>query len=594
MPASAGMVLFFLFLVGEQLIPCSSMAQWKKLADFGAQVIYFINLPGPPRIGFAISGDYDGLHKTTDGGQTWHQISLPIDIDTNTFFNDITFKDSLTGWMAVSGSPPSIGGDGGCVKTTDGGETWSPILSGTENSDALQIYYNKKSGGLFLSTYGALNHNIVSWDEGATWETQTFSGDLGYGGCAFVNDDSGVMASDDIWLPRWYRTTNAGLTWSNLTMDSALVQPLAILGTQTYFANTFNGAILRTDDAWDTWHDVYRFPLLPQDPHPYAVGAWSQSMGYICGDSNNLVVQAGPGCWRSTNQGTTWSYLCGPGFGLIFDIWKCFMKGHDLYVSSDSGASESIWYLNLDSLNIFSSSMSHASVSGTGNERSVTFQPNIEASAAVDTVHFSLRYDSSLLLDSISIPANWHILDSSSSGNVLTVTIFDTSTTVDTPSITLNFRHFVTPSSSDGMVWLDSARLFGKWMNCDIYAQSATASDSVQLSFPNCADTLLLDAMEGKPLFTIQSIVPNPAQSEITVRVVSADPGGQVAAVGDHHAIGYELFDALGESSISGIYNTDVRSTSLRIDVSSLPAGTYYLRLSENGYVETRKVAIAR
>ncbi|HEY3875514.1 MAG TPA: T9SS type A sorting domain-containing protein, partial [Candidatus Kapabacteria bacterium] len=224
----------------------------------------------------------------------------------------------------------------------------------------------------------------------------------------------------------------------------------------------------------------------------------------------------------------------------------------------DTSSTGMVWRLNLDSLNLFTSTITHAVVVGTGNQRSVTFQPRPDGNAIADTVRFALRYDPSLLLDSISFPFGWNFLDSSSNENSLVVTIFDTSETVDTPAVTLYLQQFLTSTPTPGMVWLDSANLFGKWMNCDIYATSATASDSVQLDFTGCGDSILLETLRGEP-FTF-SIVPNPAENEIRVE------GAAVSAL--------TISDPLGR-----VYPAPLRTTGgeVAFDISSLPPGVYFV-----------------
>ncbi len=96
-----------------------------------------------------------------------------------------------------------------------------------------------------------------------------------------------------------------------------------------------------------------------------------------------------------------------------------------------------------------------------------------------------------------------------------------------------------------------------------------------------CGDSLLRGFLESKPLFDVESIVPNPASGNITVSLArqTASP------------IAYELYDALGQRILAG---PDVRGTSLQLDVSGVPSGIYYLRFSAEGYVQSRSIEIKR
>jgi photosystem II stability/assembly factor-like uncharacterized protein len=593
--ANAGVICRFLFqafFIVVVIFPITLQAQWKRLGNFGATVIYFVDLPGPPRIGFAASAGGDsGLFKTTDGGQSWKNIMLPPILDTNTLFTDMVFKDSLTGWMSVWGSPVSIGGSGGCAKTTDGGETWF-FLKGS-GSIGRAVYFDKKSDGLFLSTFGAdatfsQGGTLESWDEGNTWKQGAPGFSLEYGGFAFSSDDSGILACYDRWIDTWYNTTNAGVTWNPIIVDTECWQPLAIPGTQTYFANTPDGAIYRTDDSWSTYHLVYQFP--PQQPD---TTAWHQS-SCICGDLNNLIVQIGPGCYRSIDQGVSWQFLCGPGWSdginvtTTFGPQRFYVNGNLIYCETNTDSGGGVWELNLDSLNMFSTIFSFPDSTKlitipVGNKVTVNFSPQTSDPIGVDSGHIVIHFDSTTLtLDSLALPPSWVIRDSTSGPGYLNIFITaDSSQPLPNPIITLTFNTYLS-SNSSAKVYLDSAHLYGHRLNCDCSALSTDVdSVEVEVDFAGCADSILLAVMNGGQIvFNIESIQPNPAADEVTVQL-----SGSVQPE-------IEMFDALGRSVLTTPQPPPSIGEGVVFDVSKVPSGIYFLRLSSGGYVQSRSVVV--
>ena len=580
--------LFFVIFAVVILSPRISEAQWKNVLEMpptpqindtlaGAEFffsIYFLDLPGPPRIGFV--GAPDRIYKTSDGGETWRIVGWTGEYSDGIPL-DFAFKDSMTGWAVTNP----------CYKTTDGGNTWFPLSTGGGRG----IYYDSTSDGLFPS-----EDSVVSWDEGTTWQPLQHALDgLGF---AFANGDTGLEsgASDGYFdYTPWLRTTDGGHTWENLPFDSTCYQPLAIPGTSTYFAMTALGTAMRSDDNGMTWRNLYSFSYdnIPGNPYNFPDNWFSSSC--IMGDVNNLYISTINGCYHSTDTGHTWNYLCGmPGYPVTET--RFYAKGRIVYMqtvnwvqltpSHDSAYAE-VWRLNLDSMNVFGTNFAFPDSTKQktvtpGQKVTINFSPQSTDSIGIDSGHIVIHFDSTTLtLDSLALPPTWVVYDSSGGPGYLNLYITaDSSQPLPNPIITLIFSTYLS-SSTSAKVWLDSTNLSGHRLNCDC-AVSSTDIDSVQINFTTtCADSLILAAMNDSLPFYIESIQPNPASDNITISLLrqSSSP------------ISYELFNALGQSVLA---EPDVRSTSLQLNVSGMPSGLYFIRLSGDGYVQSRQVVVQR
>ena len=557
-------------------------SQWKLQQDFASYApdflritsIYFLDLPGPPRIGFlgAASIDSGQLWKTTNGGASWYEVRIANEIDFDGVY-DFAFKDSLTGWLVEYDDPWGLDA---CYKTTDGGETWNALPGtgdpGYTTEGGYSIYYHRATNRLFLASDEDFVLGLTSTDEGVTWQSMN----LQFSSSSFSDDSTGILTgypSSNGFSNQIFDnfTTDGGKTWTTTNYWYFATHPLPIWGTKTFFLLTDSDQVYRSDDGGKTWTLI-----------SIVSGGGIGLPGDLYGDLNQMYTQTVTGVFVSKDEGLSWQDLCGPGARGAYEHIGFYARGNYVYAAETGdgygyGAPCKLWYLNTDSLNIFTSSLHPTQSTASGNGMSVLFQPQIDSTVGVDTAHFAIRYDSSLLLQSLQLPAGWNLLDSSSNGNTLNVTIFDTSSVVSNPNVTLTFEPILTPSISSGKVWLDSANLSGKWMNCDISAQSTSAPDSVQLDFTGCGDSLILAAMEHTPPFAIQSIVPNPAQNSLRVE-------------GNGQGVTAELDDALGRAVVP----VTLYPLPVTLDVHSLPSGIYYLRFSSNGYVETRSISIAR
>lgn len=216
--------------------------------------------------------------KTTDGGNTWQQQSLPLPksenpsenhkilVDDNYYgIRSIYFKDANNGF--------AVGGNGGgwrrvILSTTDGGSTWLLKYHGMEEFGLLSVFVNEGGIGLatgFNGTIFRTENNGVSW-------SQQLSGGTNYGGNEKLNS---VTFVDD------------SIGWAGGTRES-------FGGVEDGFLmlKTTNGGKL-----WFTDRYYYTIPLYLRD-----IFFLNNNFGWI-GTSNEIQYTTDGGIsWRANNQ----------------------------------------------------------------------------------------------------------------------------------------------------------------------------------------------------------------------------------------------------------------------------------------------------
>jgi len=550
--------------------------------------------------------------KTTDGGDTWKDIELP---QPAVFFpSDFYFRDSLNGWISTSGDATL---QSGCYRTTDGGETWS-FLTGS-GSDARGIYYNEKTHGLFIASWHP-GFGLQSFDNGSTWSRLPPGLSNGF---AFNDSLNGINfgvsgnAGGGPHPTQCMRTTDGGLSWNVINFDSECWQPIAIAGTKTQFALTDHyGALFKTNDLWETWSNPYTFSseIVDTAPRWNTVGS-----GCIRGDLAHLFVQMQSGAYISSDEGNHWKYLCGMPSRVTGDR-RFYVKYPYLYISTSLAPETDfqgyIWMLNLDSLYNYqsafterlSNNQTHISPFG-GDTVLITYSNNrsVDTAIAVDSVVITVRYDSNNTMPIKYASANgWKISSLSNDTGFIRVVLLDTAHE-GAPLLSISYQTYL--SSSSTKIYLDSVRSYGHRIFCDCDVTSFSGADSVELNFQyHCGDSVLAEYLRtGNVPFSIESVVPNPAREELSVRVRQQVNG----------AVRYELIDGLGRVVLNGeFFSTPPALTptlglapvvatfapqgprgegeDFRLNVGALPSGVYNLRVSQGGFVQARRVVIER
>lgn len=321
-------------------------------------------VPGKPNLYYfgSVGG---GVWRTTDGGQTWENIS------------DAYFGGSI-GVVAVSEADPNViyVGQGektvrgnvssgfGLWKSTDAGETWQFIgLKNTRHIGRIRIHpsnpdivYVAAMGDLWKSS--AERGVYKSVDGGKNWEK-----------ILFANEDAGAVDlilepgnPRVIYASTWnvrrtpysfssggpgsdlWKSTDEGKTWIKLSeLPNMPAAPRGIIGVTVSPVNpkrvyalieAEDGGVFRSDDAGKSWTKVSRNRALRSR-------AWYYTRIYADTKEEDKVYVMNVSYGVSTDGGKTWALKNAP-HGDHHDLWIDPNDNQRMIIGDDGGAQVSI------------------------------------------------------------------------------------------------------------------------------------------------------------------------------------------------------------------------------------------------------------
>jgi len=261
-----------------------------------------------------------GIWKTTNGGGTWENLTgnLPK-LGVSSILVHPTNPD-----IVYIGTGDRDGGDApgiGVFKTVDGGITWNQINNTMGNvivGDMLmhpsdpEIIIAATSTGIYKTTNG-----------GATWSlTSTFGHNIK--DIQFKPGDPSVVYAVRITTPsRFYRSTNTGDTWTQITtgIPSTGIGSRMVIGTspanpscvylvQIKSADGTFANFLRSTDAGLSFTSMSTTPNI-MGYNCDGSGTASQATYDLCINVDpvnaNTVFVGGINTWKSTDGGVTWN-----------------------------------------------------------------------------------------------------------------------------------------------------------------------------------------------------------------------------------------------------------------------------------------------
>lgn len=503
--------------------------------------------------GFMV-GHRGSILKTTDAGVTWNQYAATyIDMSSLDFINDSVgfaatwyniFKktNSITGWTKLNNitTPGNFkylhffSADTGIViaqspvkvyKTYNGGANWQEIplniLFIDEIFDVFTI-----GQIIYMSTNGPFGKKVLrSLDAGESWTTQytaSAQGDPFFTDLFFTSPKTGY-GTYGYYV---YKTTDSAKTWNQLSMlVFQILRSVWFTNPATGYAIGDQSYIVKTSDSGQTWTQLHIDPTNNNIPgNMQEVRFFDSKIGFVTSD-NKL--------YRTRNGGNTWTLHGSP----LYDITGIEISDSTLYLYGIYGSiiKRSIKTFEIDSLRFDSLTSCGTKLSATlsatySKVDSIWFQYGISGfnntvNATPFTVNDTILKVSTILSGltpntnymarvKIFFQGNYYFSNS--------ITFLTSSTSISTPTITLNGGTLYSSSSAGNQWYLGGVPIAGAIQ--PTYTPTQSGSYTVITTINGCPGnpslpySYLVTGINNPVLVANIKIFPNPATNTLIVQ----------------------------------------------------------------------------
>jgi photosystem II stability/assembly factor-like uncharacterized protein len=265
-------------------------ANWKPMFDkqhstssIGALAV----APSDPNTIYAGAGEAalrgnitygDGVYKSVDGGRNWRNVGLKDTRHIGALIVHPNNPDIV--FVAAVGHAYGSNAERGVFRTTDGGKTWTKVLSKGEETGAIDVVFDPHNPNTLFA---------------ALWQVRRQPWFLSSGG-----EGSGL-----------YRSTDAGNTWQQLKGHGLPEGILGRIGVTVSGADSDRiyaiieakeGGIFRSEDGGETWSKI-------NDDLRFRQRAWYFSKIYADPRAADTLYVLNTGLFRSVDGGKTFKLL---------------------------------------------------------------------------------------------------------------------------------------------------------------------------------------------------------------------------------------------------------------------------------------------
>ncbi|MCU7496206.1 MAG: T9SS type A sorting domain-containing protein [Ignavibacteria bacterium] len=504
--------------------------------------------------------DFTGLpcpvYKSADGGKTW------VKKATGSFdrVKDSYFKNSLEGICAGSNGFSKMF----YMKTSDGGETWTPLMGNFSVGLQAVTGFNN-----VLYALGTDNHIFKSTDFGSTWSifpmkapsaiyAIQFKGGKGYA----LSRYSDVYKNEDGTGKSWNFASSAGV-WEGYSMS--------FIDPSVGFVLKENRHIVKTTDGGKTWVSVLDAVDYNTKNKLGGIAFPDAQTGYAW---MSLDDYAQYHVFKTADGGSTWNEILNiPGPSIIdgsiqfFDASTGIIAGPKGWIirTTDGGTKWDTVQVSNAPSTLKASAFQEVCIAGQNawaiSEKAIYFSSDKGAS--------------------------WNYIDHGIKN--IDTTFYTVSFRSDGTGYVSCYDGSILKTTDSGKSWQLDESLKGKY---HFYSSAFDESGRIYFGTSNglivtLEDQLGVDEKEiASPKgFALEQNFPNPFNPVTSIRF-TIPVGGMVSLT---------VYDILGrEVSVlaSGFYKAG--SQTLSFDASRLSSGIYYYQLKAGAFTQTRKMTVLK
>ncbi len=265
----------------------------------------------------------DGVYKSMDGGKTWKQMGLPRSEHIGKILIDPRNSDVVL--VAAEGPLWSAGGERGAYRTTDGGKTWTLVLSVDENTGVTDMEFDTTNPDvIYAAAYQRRRHTWAllaggagsgiykSVDNGLSWREVTTglpSTDMGKIGLAVTPADPNLVYAtieSDEKNKGFYHSTDKGESWTKQNSYTSggtgphYYQEIEASPTNPHLVYQMDVFLHVTRDGGKTFDYLGTGREKHSDNH----ALWIDPK-----DGDHLIAGTDGGLYETFDEGSTWRHF---------------------------------------------------------------------------------------------------------------------------------------------------------------------------------------------------------------------------------------------------------------------------------------------